>query len=215
MPPKPLPIRIVPLESREGRSRFVASAFADYLTESVLDVGCYEAPLRKILTGVRYTGVDFVGDPDIQLNLEGIERLPFEDASQHCVLCIDVLEHLANLHAVFDELLRVSARYVIISLPNAWSDARRPIERGQGRFLHYGLPVDAPVDRHKWFFNISEARSFVEQRAERLGARVVEAFVAEKPRSGLVTSLRRLRYPGQRYQNRYGRTLWAVLERSA
>ncbi len=215
MPSTPLPTRPVPLESREGRSQFVAETFAAYLQDSVLDVGCYQAPLRQTLQGLRYTGVDFVGDPDVHLNLEQIERLPFEDASHHCVICIDVLEHLANLHTVFDELFRVSARYVVISLPNAWSDARRPIERGKGQFLHYGLPVEAPVDRHKWFFNICEARNFVEQRATLLGAKVVEAFVAEKPRAKLLTTLRHLRYPGERYQNRYGRTLWVVLERAS
>ncbi|MFH1144533.1 MAG: methyltransferase domain-containing protein [Candidatus Eisenbacteria bacterium] len=66
-------------------------------------------PLRDILGVASYVGVDIAGRPDIELNLEKAERLPFDDDAFDTVLCADVLEHLDNLHAIFDELVRVRA----------------------------------------------------------------------------------------------------------
>ena len=205
-------IEYVTFPVRADRTRYIANRFGAYLRDSVLDVGCYEAPLRGLLAEASYTGVDMVGDPDITLNLEQCERLPFDDSSFECVVCIEVLEHLDNLHMVFDELMRVGKHYVIVSLPNCWSDARCPIERGRGRFGHYGLPLDAPPDRHKWFFSFSEARQFLEAQAERRGIRIAEIFGTEKPRNLLLRSLRRMLFAGDRYSNRYSQNIWAVFE---
>lgn len=197
--------------SRESRSQFVASRFNKYLDTSVLDVGCFEAPLRDLLPAVSYTGIDIAGRPDLVVDLERIDRLPFAKNAFTCVLCIDVLEHLDNLHAIFAELVRVSARFIIVSFPNCWCDARRPLERGKGHFGHYGLPLHEPDDRHKWFFNFTEARRFIEGKAEELHLSIEEMFIVEKPRKRILRLLRRLRYPGDRYHNRYSRTLWIVL----
>ncbi len=209
-----IPTEYINFPTRETRTRFIASHFADILKDSVLDIGCFEAPLRDLLTGVSYTGVDMVGHPDIQLNLEEIERLPFDDGAFRCVMCIDVLEHLDNLHALFAELVRVSNRYILVSLPNCWCDARRAIERGRGHFGHYGLPLEKPNDRHKWFFGLSEARAFIEGKTAEFHLTAHEMLLTEKPRNVLLRTLRRMRYPGEAYQNRYSRTLWTVLRKS-
>lgn len=214
--PKPagLTTELATFAERRSRSVYVARRFAPYLATSVLDVGCYEAPLRELLAGVRYMGVDIVGRPDVVVNLDTREPLPFADGSFAAVICIEVLEHLDNLHHVFGELARVSAGHVIVSLPNCWRDARRPLERGHGHFAHYGLPADAPVDRHKWFFSYTEARDFVLAQAARHRLEVVEMFGTEQHRAPWVRAARRLRYPGERYFNRYVQTLWAVLRKS-
>ena len=209
-----LPTEYVTFPARQSRSEFVAHRFADYLKGSVLDVGCFEAPLREMLRPLPYTGIDFVGKPDIQVDLEKVERLPFADAAFGCVICIDVLEHLDNLHVVFAELGRVSQRHVIVSLPNCWCDARRPIERGKGHFGHYGLPLQRPPDRHKWFFSLTEARLFVEGKAREFGLGLEDVFGTEKPRNALLRLVRSVRYAGEQYQNRYSQTLWAVLRKA-
>ena len=203
----------VTFPERLDRTRFVRDRFQQYLQGSVLDVGCFEAPLRTMLQGVQYTGVDIAGNPDIVLNLDQCEKLPFADGEFQCVICIGVLEHLDNLHRLFDELVRVSKNHVIVSLPNCWSDARVKIERGKGAFLHYGLPVEKPMDRHKWFFSLSQARAFFEGKAREQDIAIVDMFISEKPRNALVRALRRLRYPGERYHNRYSQTLWVVYQR--
>lgn len=208
-----LPTVYINFPSREDRSRFVATRFKQFLDKTVLDVGCFEAPLRDILTSVTYTGIDMAGKPDHTVNLEEVERLPFDDNAFKCVLCIDVLEHLDNLHTIFSELVRVSEKYIIVSLPNCWCDARRPIERGKRSFAHYGLPLDKPVDRHKWFFSFTEAQHFIEGKAEELNLSVEGMCIAEKPRNRILRLLRKIRYPGNQYHNRYSRTLWAVLSK--
>ena len=199
--------------SREARSRFVARRFRRYFSDSLLDVGCFEAPLRDILQGVEYTGIDVAGKPDIKLDLESCTKLPFASGEFNCVICVDVLEHLDNLHLIFDEIIRVAKRFIIISLPNCWRDARRPIERGRGTFAHYGLPLDPPMDRHKWFFNYTEARQFLERQSQRKFLRIVEMFATEKPKPWPARAFRKIFYPGERYRNRYTQTVWGVYEK--
>jgi 2-polyprenyl-3-methyl-5-hydroxy-6-metoxy-1,4-benzoquinol methylase len=210
-------LRVVPASFNERleRSRFIAAHMRLYLGGKVLDVGCDEGHLRGLMPGIDYTGIDVGGTPDVVVDLEAVERLPFEDQAFDTVLCSDVLEHLDSLHRVFGELVRVTRRWLVISLPNNWTNARRPIERGAGSFAFYGLPADKPRDRHKWFFGLSEARDFFYAQESRFPIRVVECFANEKRRPPWVVGVRRLLYPTQlRYLNRYAHTLWAVFQRT-
>jgi len=77
------------------------------------------------------------------------------------------LEHLDNLHEVFDDLCRVSNKYIIISLPNNWINFKFALIRNEGFFKYYGLPIDPPKDRHKWFFNYIQAYNFIKERGLR------------------------------------------------
>jgi len=204
-------VEYISFETRAARTIYLAERFSRYLVGRTLDVGCDQAHLKELLPDIEYTGLDIAGNPDIRLDLEKVEWLPFRDSAYDCVICVDVLEHLDNLHRIFGELIRVAKKNLIISLPNCWSVARRPLERGKGSFAHYGLPQDAPSDRHKWFFNLSQAREFVLQQARRYGISIAELHATEKPRLGLVRALRKIRYPKQEsYLNRYAHTLWAV-----
>jgi SAM-dependent methyltransferase len=204
----------ISFRDRSGRSEYVARRFQEVLKGKVLDVGCDKAVLRKLLPQVEYTGVDIGGTPDIQVNLEAAGKLPFADGSFDCVVCTDVLEHLENLHQIFGELVRVSRRHLVISLPNNWTNARVPIARGRGSFGKYGLPAEKPPDRHKWFFSLSEAADFIQAQTAKYPIVCREIFATEKPRSGLVRGARRLRYPAiECYLNRYAHTLWARLEK--
>lgn len=204
------------LHERADRSGYIYATYQRYFGSRVLDVGCDQALLKDLAPGMKYTGVDMGGKADVVLNLDKIERLPFDNDSFDCVICSDVLEHLDNLHLVFSELIRVSNRYIIISWPNAWMAARIPMQRGEGSFRHYGLPPEKPADRHKWFFNLSEAMDFVRsQMAKRRDIELVEQRVTERPRPAALRMLRRLRYPNQRkYLNRYAHTLWTVLKKN-
>lgn len=215
MIPSSIPVLDAVFKQRLDRARFIASHFREYLSGSVLDVGCDEAHLKHLVPGIRYTGVDVGGKPDIVIDLETVQRLPFEDRAFDTSLCSDVLEHLDSLHRVFAELVRVTRGHLIISLPNNWTNARRAIERGKGSFAFYGLPPERPKDRHKWFFGLTEARDFCYAQQERFPIRLVECFANEKPRAAWAIALRRMRYPNQlRYLNRYAHTLWAVFART-
>jgi len=205
-------IEYITFPNRESRSSYVANRFRDYLMGTVLDVGCDEAPLRELLPGAEYTGIDLVGEANVHLDLDKCTALPFHCGEFSCVIAIDVLEHLDHLHRIFDEIVRVSNRFVIVSLPNCWRDARRPLERGKGSVGHYGLPIESPRDRHKWFFNVSQAQQFIEGQAKKHNLSIIEMFATEKPKQDIVRWIRRIRYPGQRYANRYIQTLWTVYE---
>ena len=200
-------------ETRQGRPRFVSRRFADYLTGRVLDVGCDEAPLREILGADRYFGVDRSPQADLHLDLQASERLPFEDGEWDTVVCLDVLEHLDNLHQVFEEILRVAGKFAVIGLPNNWCAARMRIGRGHGSLAHYGLPVDPPPDRHRWFFSLLEAREFFREQATRHGLRVREMVALEKPRPAVVRAWYRARHPRlEHYLNLYAHSLICVYE---
>lgn len=213
--PSPIPVVRARFNERLDRSKFIASHLNKYVHGSVLDVGCDEAHLRTLVPGIRYTGIDVGGKPDIVVDLEAAPRLPFDDRAFDSVLCSDVLEHVDNLHRVFAELVRVTRQHLVISLPNNWTNARRAIERGKGAFAFYGLPPDKPRDRHKWFFGLTEARDFFYAQEARFPIRIVECFANEKERAAWVVAARRIRYPDSwRYLNRYAHTLWAVFERT-
>jgi SAM-dependent methyltransferase len=202
---------------RADRSRYIARRFAGYLRNSVLDVGCDKAVLRGLLVqNVAYTGIDIGGTPDMVVNLEQTERLPFDDDAFSCCVCSDVLEHLDNIHAVFGELVRVSRDHIVVSLPNNWANARRPIERGKGSIAHYGLPAVRPPDRHKWFFGFTEAVEFLHAQEQWFPVSIIETVANEKPRLALVRAWRHMRYPvRERYLNRYAHTVWVVFEKRA
>jgi hypothetical protein len=127
-----------------------------------------------------------------------------------------VLEHLDSIHHIFHELVRVSEKYLVISLPNNWANARRPIARGKGVIAHYGLPTSPPADRHKWFFGYTEAAAFLTEQALAKPIKIVDMVTNEKPRAFFLRFLRHLRYPKrERYLNRYAHTVWVVYEKKA
>jgi SAM-dependent methyltransferase len=156
---------------RKAKARYVWLKYQTILCGKILDVGADECHLKNYLpVPTNYWGIGLGGHPDQRVDLEK-ESIPFAQNSFDCVLCLDVLEHLENIHAVFDELCRVTRRYVILSLPNPWSDFFQMLRVGDYQPGHpmkfYGLPPEPPPDRHKWFFSYEEALRFILYRAER------------------------------------------------
>jgi SAM-dependent methyltransferase len=211
-------------ESREDKARYVADKYRAILAGRVLDVGADRCFLKDLLPGVDYTGIGMGGAPDIEVDLEAAQ-IPFADNAYDCVLCLDVLEHLDSIHAVFDELARVTRRYVIISLPNPYRDFVGMLfgrAAPEVSLKYYGLPHDRQLDRHKWFFSNSQAEAFIRARAARCGLNVVQidSEGAGKPRT-LASAVKRaglrlaaLAFP-VRAEDLYYKTLWAVLEKPA
>lgn len=158
---------------RRTKARYIALKYGPILGGSVLDVGCDERQLAgELADGCQYTGVDLNPAADVVIDLER-EDLPFGDRSFDTVVCADVLEHLDRCHAVFDELCRVAEGRVIAALPNPLRNMVHAIFEGEaGRLKHYGLPVDPPADRHKWFFGQRDAERFLRERGRRAGFEV-------------------------------------------
>ncbi|MBL7703062.1 MAG: class I SAM-dependent methyltransferase [Ferruginibacter sp.] len=96
-------------------------------TNTLLDVGCGNGVFLNWLldqgTKIKLTGSDrsetalkYVKTNKIQSD---IAQLPFEDGSFDCVTCLEVIEHLpVNVYEqALKELVRVSGKYIIISVP--------------------------------------------------------------------------------------------------
>lgn len=103
---------------------------------SLLDAGCGEGITLKILEnelrGKECTGVDLdkkhiemseANAPYCKYMLGNIYNLPFTNSSFDVTLCLEVLEHLENPEKAISELHKISAKYVVISVP------REPIWR--------------------------------------------------------------------------------------
>lgn len=101
---------------------------ADLVGETALDVGCGTGYLLHVLAGrrpeVKFTGVDFIIDPEtrkreggITFHEANIEKLPFADRSFDTVICTHVLEHILDFRAALAELRRITRQRLIIVVP--------------------------------------------------------------------------------------------------
>jgi len=114
--------------------RRVLDLIAQTGAATILDAGCGEGftlrALREaqILPGAKITGVDFSpaalawsqahGMAQAPLSQADVHRLPFPAESFDLVYCLEVLEHLPDSAAGLSELLRVSRRYILVSVPH-------------------------------------------------------------------------------------------------
>ncbi len=99
--------------------------------ENILDVGCGEGftlnKLKENNVGKKYLGIDYsktaieIGKKlysDLDLKTGNIYKLGFKDNSFDLVICSEVLEHLENPKKGLKELIRVSKKYILLSVPN-------------------------------------------------------------------------------------------------
>ncbi len=99
--------------------------------DSVLDVGCGEgftlARLKKEKIGKSYEGIEYDDNaielgkklyPTLVIKKGDIYKLPYKDNSFDLVICTEVLEHLENPKKAYRELIRVSRKYILLSVPN-------------------------------------------------------------------------------------------------
>lgn len=98
---------------------------------SILDVGCGEGfslnKLNENNIGEKLEGVDYSKEaisigkklfPNLSLKQDSIYNLPYKDNTFDIVLSTEVLEHLENPKKALREILRVSKKYILVSVPN-------------------------------------------------------------------------------------------------
>lgn len=99
--------------------------------DSILDVGCGEGltleRLQQEGIGKTLEGIDAVDEaltigkklyPKLTLKRGNIYNLQYKDDSIDLILCTEVLEHMDNPKKALEELIRVSRKYVILTVPN-------------------------------------------------------------------------------------------------
>lgn len=207
-------------KNRKEKLEVFYNRYKDILVDSVLDVGADECHLLNYLPeNVKYKGIGLGTDNEnlIKINLEK-EKIPLENNTYQTVICLDVLEHLDNIHEVFDELCRVSSRYVIISLPNPYNDFMNFVFKGSKynkNLKFYGLEPEKESDRHKWFFSFSEANNFIKERSEKNNFKVIDFYsvISRKWNSIFIKIFFKLFFKGAVLKDfQYG-TMWWVLEK--
>jgi 2-polyprenyl-3-methyl-5-hydroxy-6-metoxy-1,4-benzoquinol methylase len=170
-------------KNREEKAHYVAQKYKSILQGKVLDVGPGECYIRNELPPeVQYVGVGLSEYVDVKQDLEhGIGR--FVENAFDTVLCLDVLEHIDNLHPLFAELVRVSSKYIIISLPNNYKTVIDNF-----LFTHttavpkyYKITPEFKKNRHRWFFGYIEALNFVKYQVKKYNLEILQLDSENSP----------------------------------
>ena len=170
------------IKNRADRYEFLKRHFEKEIKEatSILDVGCDDNFLKQIY-GDKVFGIDIGGKPDRVVDLEKESLRFLADKSYDLSICTEVLEHIDNLHEVFRDIQRVTNRYMIISIPNSISYHRlNKIYKTHRTGKFYGLPLEKPVDRHKWYFSYREIVDFFTGH-EKVGTYTIERVIYQYP----------------------------------
>lgn len=221
-----------PYINREQRNAFIANDLKDYFRDSVLNIGGGgKKHLKKFLKAdISYFEIDIDGKPDLKIDIDNTIPMPLDDNSYDTVVCTEVLEHIENIHDIFSEMVRITKKYIILSLPNSlmsfysyvrnkpYINDENENKKYYGRFRKfYGLPYEKPLDRHKWFFSYTEAEDFIFYQAKKYELSINEMFGIGYYHNKLNRKILRMlisMFKGDDVRKNFScSTLWCVLEK--
>jgi Methyltransferase domain len=201
--------------SDDGHQRYhlINARFGAQLQGRILDVGSRHNTLRDLL----HKDAELVDkhNPALPHFDWELEPLPFAGNTFDTVVCLDTLEHIDGLHKALTDLVRVSKKYIIVSLPNCWRTTTREVLCARSRSASYGLPPEAPHDRHKWYFNSEDIEDFMFYNAQRLGLKV-HSLCLHAPRRLWTHTLLQLAVralPERYFKNLLVKTVFVCLEK--
>jgi hypothetical protein len=103
---------------------------------------------------------------------------------------------------------------VIISLPNNWTSIFEYILTGKANLHYYGLPLEKPIDRHKWFFNYEDANDFIYGMAKKMDMNVIVCEPYHGPKGRILKKiLPAVANNSNKVNNAIAMALWAVIEK--
>ena len=199
--------------NRKEKLEIISANFSHLFSGRVLDVGCDDSYLKGLIRG-EYAGIDKYGKPDILQDIS--HGLPVEDKGFDTVAAFDVLEHIDNIYFVFDELCRVSRKWVIITLPNVFEwRSRLLFLLGKSISGKYGLPQTPSLDRHRWIFSFKDAQKFVKKEAQKNDFKILEEAACYYRYHQLLPKIinKTGALLGKKFQNLFASHYLAVLER--
>jgi SAM-dependent methyltransferase len=134
-----LPTNFVKHTSKNPIQKFLINNFFSSLValtkplgaESILDAGCGEGfTINKLIgngIGKRIDGIEYSKEaisfgkklfPKFNIKQGSVYELPYGDKSFDLVICTEVLEHLDDPAKAVKEMLRVTKKYLVLSVPN-------------------------------------------------------------------------------------------------
>ena len=165
--------------------------------DSILDVGCRDKVLKNFIKkDVKYQGIDYKDSNEVVgHNLEN--GIPFTDKSFDIVFALDVLEHVENIHFLFDEILRVSKDEAIIALPNmSYWKFRLRFLKGKDISNKYIFSSVRVLDRHRWITSYNSAVNFVSKNSAENEITIQKGFYQYRSKTlRLIDSYFSLKFP--------------------
>jgi len=165
--------------------------------DSILDVGCRDKVLKNFIKkDVKYQGIDYKDSNEVVgHNLE--YGIPFDDKSFDIVFALDVLEHVENIHFLFDEILRVSKDEAIIALPNmSYWKFRLRFLKGKDISNKYIFSSVRVLDRHRWITSYNSAVNFVSKNSAENEITIQKGFYQYRSKTlRLIDSYFSLKFP--------------------
>jgi hypothetical protein len=132
------------------RRRLMLKMVEDLDFGSCLDAGCAHADFLQELSrrkkGVSYQGCDLCKEvidhnrgtiPGIEFSIADLTQITSSDFKQYdLVVTSEVLEHIENWQLALENLLSLSSRYALITVP---AGRRHAMDRRIGHFKHYTI----------------------------------------------------------------------------
>ena len=178
------------------RNQFVARKLGKVNNQVILDIGCRDQVFKKSLLGnFEYIGVDYDKENEntefINHNLE--QGLPKQIGKIDIINAMDVLEHVENIHDIFNECLEKSEQKVAIALPNmAYYKFRLAfLFSGEisGKYIFHSKKV---VDRHRWFTTYYNNINFVKTNTPKNWKIKHYNFIAQRKRNFIFYHLEKI-----------------------
>lgn len=171
------------------RNSFVALKIGKLRNEKILDLGCRDAILSDYLDGTfDYTGVDFIpkiinnNKKIINLNLE--EGINTELGNFDIITAIDVLEHIENIHQLYNQIFQRCNKIFAIALPNMgyYKFRLKFFFNGElsGKYIFHSY---RHIDRHRWIPNYYTIRNFVKKNTPTNWEIKEYKFIAQRKRN--------------------------------
>ena len=154
-----------------SRIGFAASILEPLEPRSILDIGCRDCSLADLLPAAEYAGADLRPGPRVKY-VGDVTRMQM-DKRFDAVVALDILEHLESPSEMFDRLVPLAERWLLISLPNCYDLKSRMQFAIKGQLGgKYVFSEVHPQDRHRWLMNRHEIYEFANAKAAKHGLAV-------------------------------------------
>ena len=178
------------------RNQFVARKLGKLNNQIILDIGCRDQIFKKSLLGnFKYIGIDYDQENKnaefINHNLE--QGLPKQIGKIDIINAMDVLEHVENIHDIFNECFKKSEQKIAIALPNmAYYKFRLTfLFSGEisGKYIFHSKKI---VDRHRWFTTYYNNINFVKANTPKNWKIKHYNFIAQRKRNFIFYHLEKI-----------------------